>query len=262
MGIAGAAIATDISQAVSAVLVVWYLAKVDAPYRIFSKNNEKARAADRHMAAHILRLGIPVGIQNAVISFSNVLIQAGVNAYGTSGVAGFTAYMKVDGFDILPIMSLSLAATTFVSTNIGAGKEERVKAGGRDLLAITVIYTGIVSVVMLAFVHPIIGFFSSSPDVIESGVLMTWALAPFYVLLGIIHALCGIIRGRGRTMPPMVILLLGMCVFRVVWMVFAAPLFHSIMGVYITFAVSYFVCLIMLIPYYFAVGRKPLPQEV
>ena len=113
MGVEGAAIATVFSQAISCVLAFRYLAKIDAPYRVVFREI----TLDRYWAMRVVRIGLPAAIQNAVISFSNLLIQAGVNSYGTNVVAGFSAYMKVDGFNILPILSFSMAATTFVGQN-------------------------------------------------------------------------------------------------------------------------------------------------
>lgn len=138
MGVEGAAIATVISQGVSSILAFRYLAKVDAPYRVVFRDI----SLDKYWAMRVVRIGLPAAIQNAVISFSNILIQTGVNAYGTNVVAGFSAYMKVDGFNILPILSFSMAATTFVGQNIGAGKAQAGFPGcSHDLCHQFMLYT-------------------------------------------------------------------------------------------------------------------------
>ena len=118
MGVAGAAIATDISQLISGVLAILYLIRVQSDYQVSLK---KIRL-HKHMVKRIIQVGLPTGIQNMVISFSNVLVQSSVNGYGASAMAGFGAYMKIDGFNIMPVMSFSMAATTFVGQNYGAGK--------------------------------------------------------------------------------------------------------------------------------------------
>ena len=125
MGVAGAAIATDISQLISGVLAILYLIRVQSDYQVSLK---KIRL-HKHMVKRIIQVGLPTGIQNMVISFSNVLVQSSVNGYGASAMAGFGAYMKIDGFNIMPVMSFSMAATTFVGQNYGAGKIQRVKKG-------------------------------------------------------------------------------------------------------------------------------------
>ncbi len=114
MGVEGAAIATVISQGVSSILAFRYLAKVDAPYRVVFRDI----SLDKYWAMRVVRIGLPAAIQNAVISFSNILIQTGVNAYGTNVVAGFSAYMKVDGFNILPILSFFHGCDDFLSDKI------------------------------------------------------------------------------------------------------------------------------------------------
>lgn len=123
MGVEGAAIATDISQIASSVFVVAYLMRTREDYKIQLKKLK----IHKNMAYGIIKVGLPTGIQNMVISFSNVLVQSSVNGYGSSAVAGFGAYTKVDGFNILPVMSFSMAVTTFTGQNIGAGKIDRVK---------------------------------------------------------------------------------------------------------------------------------------
>ena len=137
MGVAGAAIATDISQLVSCVLSLRFLIKSTDDCRVIPREIR----LHKKMAARIIRVGLPTGIQNMVISFSNVLVQASVNSYGSAAMAGFAAYMKIDGFNILPVSSISMAATTFVGQNYGAGRLDRVKKGTWVTLAVGVVYT-------------------------------------------------------------------------------------------------------------------------
>ena len=132
MGVAGAAIATDLSQLVSCVLSLRFLMKSEDACRV----ELSAIRLHRKMAGRIIRVGLPTGIQNMVISFSNVLVQASVNSYGAAAMAGFAAYMKIDGFNILPVSSISMAATTFVGQNYGAGRLDRVKRSVWVTLAI------------------------------------------------------------------------------------------------------------------------------
>ena len=244
-GVLGAAIATDISQAVSAVLALGILMKTKDIYGISLRMLRLHRA----MAKRILWIGFPTAIQQAVICFSNVLIQSGVNAYGTLAASGFTAYIKVDGFNILPVMSFSLAATTYVGQNAGAGLWNRVKKGTWTVLCMSVVYTLIMGGIMITFRYPILSFFTSDPVALRSGVLCVWALAPCYFLLAVIHSLAGAVRGTGHTIPPMVIILINLCGFRILWLRFVAPLFHSIIGVYLTYSVSIFLCAMMMILY-------------
>ncbi len=244
-GAAGAAIATDISQLISAFLIVFYLIRCGQPYGLKLRQLK----LDRFAAKQIIQTGFPTAIQNAVLSISNLLIQSGVNAFGTLAAAGFTAYLKVDGFNILPVMSFSLAATTFVGQNIGAGKIDRVKKGTRTIMFMCVLYSAIISIIMILFRYQIVGIFSESEAVIEYGIQCLWALAPFYVLLAVIHSLAGAVRGSGHTVPPMVIILISLCLYRIAWIEIAAPLFGNIMGVYLTYSTSFFVGAALMVIY-------------
>ena len=235
MGVAGAAIATDISQALSCILVIGFLVRTDESYKVTLRRIRW----NGPVAARIIRVGIPTGIQNAVISLSNVLIQTGVNSYGTSAAAGFAAYLKIDGFNILPIMSFSLSATTFISQNIGAGKQERVRKGIRTIVLMTVFYTLCSSSTMLFFGKYILRIFSRHQEVLHYGMMSAYALAPFYTLLGLLHSLAGCVRGSGKTLPPMVIILLSLCVFRILWLTFAAPHFQTLRGVLFAYPASF-----------------------
>jgi putative MATE family efflux protein len=235
LGVAGAALATIIGQCVSAVLALRFLFTCKEGYGLQWRNLRP----DLTTAGKILRIGIPTGIQNAVIAVSAMLIQAGVNAYGMKAMAGFTAYMKVDGFNILPVMSFSLAATTFTGQNMGAGRMDRVKRGIRTVLIMGTIYTVTISIIMLTFASHIIGFFTDDPEVVSFGVMALQSLAPGYVLLSVIHGLAGAIRGSGHTIPPMIIILISLCLYRIGWITFAAPQFDSIRGVYLVYPTSF-----------------------
>ena len=237
MGVAGAAIATDICQLISSILILGFLVKVPDKYRVTVK---KIRV-HKHMAKRIIQIGLPSGIQNMVISLSNVLVQTGVNGFGTSAVAGFSAYLKVDGFNILPVMSFSMAATTFTGQNYGAGKMDRVKRGMWVTVAMSMIYTITTGFLLLTFAEPIISIFTSDANVIAYGVLATKYFCPFYFLLGLMHSLAGTVRGTGKTIPPMVIILLALCVFRIIWVQFAVPSFESIRGIYLVYPLSWFI---------------------
>jgi len=226
MGVAGAAIATDLSQLVSCVLSLRFLMKSEDACRV----ELSAIRLHRKMAGRIIRVGLPTGIQNMVISFSNVLVQASVNSYGAAAMAGFAAYMKIDGFNILPVSSISMAATTFVGQNYGAGRLDRVKRSVWVTLAIGVIYTLCTGAALLAGQDAILHLFTADEAVVTYGKLAMRWFCPFYFLLSILHGLAGAVRGTGASIPPMVVLLVSLCLFRVVWIQFLLPFFSGIAG--------------------------------
>ena len=245
MGVAGAAIATDISQLVSCVLSLRFLMKVDADYKV----ELSAIRPDQRMTSRIIRIGLPTGIQNMVISFSNVLVQSSVNSYGAAAMAGFAAYMKIDGFNILPVSSISMAATTFVGQNYGAGRLDRVKRSVWVTLAIGVIYTLCTGAALLAGQDAILHLFTADEAVVTYGKLAMRWFCPFYFLLSILHGLAGAVRGTGASIPPMVVLLVSLCLFRVVWIQFLLPFFSGIEGVFILYPVSWGLGALLMILY-------------
>ena len=255
MGIEGAAIATDISQALSGVLAVGYLLRVKSDYKI----NIKELKIDKAIAKEIIRIGLPTAIQNAVISFSNVLVQSSVNDYGSIAMAGYTAYLKIDGFNILPVLSISMAVTTFTGQNVGAKNLKRVKKGMYDALIICTIYTVLTGVFLLSLSHQILSLFTNDSSVIEYGQLAMKYFCPFYFLLGILNTLAGTVRGAGKGVPPMLILLFSMCIFRIFWIKLALPFFSTIDGIFMLYPISWSVGMIMMIIY--TRYGKWLPQE-
>lgn len=235
MGVEGAAIATDVSQAVSCVLAMIYLFRVDADYRISPKDMH----INGHMLSKIIKIGLPTGIQSMVISLSNVIIQSSVNSFGSTQMAGFGAYLKVDGFNILPVLSISMAVTTFVGQNYGAGRIDRVKKGAAVTVVMGLIYTALTGILLLTFSEPIMRLFTDDADIIAAGELAMKYFCPYYMLLSILNVLAGTVRGAGKSVPPMVILLFAMCVFRVLWIKLVLPHYNTIDVVYMVYPVSW-----------------------
>lgn len=235
MGVEGAAIATDISQVVSCVLALLFLIRVNADYKVSLREIR----IHKNMAARIIKIGLPTGIQNMVISFSNVLVQSSVNVFGAKAIAGFGAYMKIDGFNILPVLSFSMAITTFAGQNYGAGNFNRIKKGMWLTLIIGFAYTIFTSIFLLTFSNQVIGLFTKDIQVIEYGILAMKYFCPFYFLLSILYGLAGTIRGVGKPIPPMLVLLTSLCLFRIIWIQFILPLFSNITSIFILFPVSW-----------------------
>lgn len=244
-GVKGAAIATDISQALSCVLAVGYLLRVNSDYKLIVKELK----IHGNTAKQIIRVGLPTAIQNMVISFSNVLVQSSVNSYGATAMAGYAAYLKIDGFNILPVLSISMAVTTFTGQNVGAKKPDRVKKGMWNALIMGVVYTVIIGVVILLTSHTVLGLFTKDNEVITYGQLAMKYFCPFYFLLGILNILAGTVRGAGKGVPPMLILLFSMCIFRILWIKIALPFYSTIDGVFILYPISWFVGMVLMVIY-------------
>ncbi len=244
LGVMGAAIATDISQAISCILAIGYLLKVKSDYKLYIKDLK----INKETAVKIIKIGLPTAIQNMVISFSNVLVQSSVNAYGATAMAGYAAYLKIDGFNILPVLSISMAVTTFTGQNVGANRLDRVKR----YVFITNNGTCLHSIYRCGFTY----FFTSSFRLVYSqcSSYYVWSISheyfcPYYFLLGILNVLAGTVRGAGKGIPPMIILLFSMCIFRILWIKIALPFYSSIDGVFILYPISWLVGAILMILY-------------
>ena len=157
--------------------------------------------------------------------------------------------MKIDGFNILPVSSISMAATTFVGQNYGAGRLDRVKRSVWVTLAIGVIYTLCTGAALLAGQDAILHLFTADEAVVTYGKLAMRWFCPFYFLLSILHGLAGAVRGTGASIPPMVVLLVSLCLFRVVWIQFLLPFFSGIEGVFILYPVSWGLGALLMILY-------------
>lgn len=245
MGIVGAAVATDIGQMISCILAFRFLMGVPAEYKV----NLKRIRISRKMAVHIMKIGLPTGIQNMVISLSNALVQSSVNSFGSAAMAGFGAYMKIDGFNILPVTSFSMAVTTFAGQNYGAGKYERVKKGMWVTIALGFVYTVLTGILLLLFSESVMRLFNQDLAVIDYGRTAMRFFCPFYWVLSIMHALAGTVRGTGKSVPPMAIMITSLCVFRIVWITFVMPYLNVIEGVFVLYPISWAVGTLLMILY-------------
>lgn len=223
MGTAGVGYATIIAQGVSAVLVMRTLIRSTDTYRVIPSMIK----IDRRMTKRILNMGIPSGIQQSIISLSNVIVQANVNGFGTAAMAGFGAYSKIDGFVMLPLQSFCMAATTFTGQNIGARKRDRVKKGVYQGIVISLIYTALISVFLIFQVDNILRFFNSDPAVVNFGHTTMFILLPFYWTMSFHQILMGSFRGAGKALATMLISVGNMCVLRMLYINLMVPYFSS-----------------------------------
>lgn len=245
MGIVGAALATDISQLLSCVFIILYLVKSKEVYHV---NIKEIRFYD-NLLSKIIRIGLPTGIQNIVISFSNVIVQSSVNSFGAVAMAGFAAYIKIDGFNILPVLSFGMAAATFTGQNVGAGKYDRVKKGMYVSVGMGVVYTILTGILLLTFAPQVIGVFTKNPDVVGYGVYIMRFFCPFYWLLGILQVLSGTIRGAGKTLETMLVFLFSLCILRVAWIWGALAIEHKLDWVMTAYPVSWLVGAVLILLY-------------
>ena len=202
-GIAGVALATIISQFISAALTLRLLTATKDIYRLVWKDVR----IELPVLRRIFAVGLPAGIQSVITAFSNVFVQSYVNHFGSSCMAGWSCYNKLDQFIMLPMSSTAMAATTFVSQNIGAKQYDRANRGTRYTILLSVGITLVIAVALVIFAGPAVGLFTRDPSVIEYGVLFMRANTFFLLFNCVNHTLAGALRGRGDSRGPMVIML-------------------------------------------------------
>lgn len=250
MGVAGVAWATLIAQAISACLVLIRLMTSTESYKLILKDIR----FHKKVLLETIRIGLPGGIQNAVISFSNLIVQYNINSFGAAAVAGCSAYTKIDGFAILPVMSFSMAITTFTGQNIGAKNYDRVRKGAKTCLVIALAVTLTLSGGLYLFGEKLLRVFSSDQQVLSYAVQMMHFLVPGYVCLATAHTYCGVVRGAGISMVPMLALVGNMCVLRVIWISLAMPVFHNIVVVFLGYSLTWLTSALTMVIYYHRSG--------
>lgn len=213
-GIAGAAYATILSQLVSAALTLALLTRSRDIYRLVWRDLRVDLASLRQIFA----VGLPAGIQSVITAFSNVFVQSYINAFGSSCMAGWSCYNKLDQFIMLPMSSMAMAATTFVSQNMGARQPARAHRGARTTLLLALAVTSVIAVALVAFAAPAIGLFTPDPSVIEFGVLFMRANTFFLLANCVNHTLAGALRGMGDSRGPMLCMIGCFVVLRQIYL--------------------------------------------
>ena len=236
LDVAGVAIATVCSQVLSAVLVVVSLMRSEtAPYRFFPRQM-RLYAEPIHS---ILVIGVPTALQSVMYSASNLFIQAAINSFSTDAVAAWTAYGKLDVFFWMTITAMSQSLTTFAGQNYGAGQYERLKQGVRVSTAMMAGFTLAISAAMFLLARPLVAFFCPDDDVLAIGIELVRFLVPTYITYILIELLTGAIRGAGKSLIPMVISVLGVCVLRLAWLFFVVPVHHTLLMVAASYPITW-----------------------
>ncbi len=235
LGVAGAALATIFSQVMSAFLCFRRLSRTQDCYRVCWRQVK----FDLPMLRQVVTLGIPSGVQNSVISLANVIVQSNINAFGAAAMAGCGAYSKVEGFAFLPITCFAMALATFVSQNIGAGRYDRVKTGMKFGLIASPLLAQAVGLAVFFFAPLLIRAFNSDPSVMVFGINDARTVSLFYFLLAFSHCCAGILRGMGRPVIPMAIMLAVWCVLRISYITITVHFIPHIQVVYLAYPITW-----------------------
>ena len=238
LGVAGVAIATVTSQALSAVLVVVYMMRSDSYLKI---NLKELRISKKYLSRMMI-IGIPSGIQGSLFSLSNVIIQSSINSFDDIVMAGNSAAANIEGFIWIAMNSITQASITFVGQNVGAKKYDRL---GRVLLGcmgvVTVIWALLSGAVFL-FRNPLLGLYAGGNEaVITAGLTRMAVIVPTYFICGNMDVVCGALRGMGKSTTTMVLTLIGVCGVRILWVQTIFKLLRTPMSIYISYPVSWLI---------------------
>ncbi len=245
-GVSGAATATLFSQTTAAALSLIYLMREKGDHKLYVKR----LAIDRESAARILRVGVPAGLQSLVIEISNVLIQYQINGFDVDVIAAFAVYFQVELPVYYPIAAFGQAATTFAGQNTGAGKLKRVKRGALVCIFMGILVTFATSGFMLGFGRQIFRLFNKDEAVIAYGLKAIWYSFPFYWIYVIHEVLASTIRGTGRSVQPMLIIMANLCVVRSILLFGIMSVYHDIRGVAIVYPITWVLTSFFMVLYY------------
>ena len=250
LGVNGAAIATILCQAVSAVLVMYILMRSDDVYRVRLRDIRFSLPILRD----IVRIGLPAGLQSVIYNVSNIIVQATINSFDTNVIAAWTANGKIDGIFWMIMGAFGTATTTFSGQNFGAQKYDRIRRCVRVCGLMAFGAAALISTVVLVFGPLIFRIFTSDEGVIESGMQIIHALAPFYFTYVCVEVISGTVRGAGDSFWPMIITCFGVCVGRILWILFVVPQYHTIEMLVWGYPISWALTSVLFIIYYLQGG--------
>ncbi len=251
-GVKGAAIATVLSQTVSALLCLRQLTRKGTVYQL----EWKKFRIDLQSLKEIVKYGLPTGVQNSVIGFANVLVQTHINSFGALAMAACGAYSRIEGFVFLPIMSVSMALTSYIGQNLGAKEYERAKQGARFGILTSITMAEIVGIVLFFFGGFFISTFIQDADpeavaeIIAIGAKQCRLEALFFFLLAFSHSIAGICRGAGKAIVPMLIMLIVWCVIRIIYITVAMRISHTIELLFAAYPLTWFISSVIYFIYY------------
>lgn len=246
MGVEGAAVATWIAQAVSACLVTLKL--------MLSKDMLRLSFKKIHIHASILKsqlgIGLPTGIQASLYAFSNAMIMAAINAFGTDTVAAWSAYGKLDAIYWMVSGAFGISITTFVGQNYGAGKFDRIHKSVRTCLIMQLVVSAMIIVFLMVFRIPLFHLFTSDTNVIQIGSDMLILITPFYIFYAFTEIFSGARKGVGDVFVPMIITLCGTCFLRIAWVIVCSLYYNTVNAILLCYPVSWILCAGAFILYY------------
>ena len=249
-GVAGAGWATVISQTISAILVTLNMCLTNGPHKLhFTKLK-----IDYYSLRDALWLGIPAGVQSSMYSVSNLIIQSAINGLGTTVIAAWSAVGKLDGLYWTTSNSFGAAICAFVGQCFGARKYGRMKKSVSTCMVIDLGTTMVISGLLLALARPGFSIISDDPEVIEYATEMLFYFAPYYIVWSFIEIISNTLRGAGDSVRPTIIIMLGVCLIRILWVMFVVPNWYTVKCISLSYPVTWSITAVALIIYYTCSG--------
>lgn len=248
-GVGSAALATVISQALSATLCFIRLVRTQDVYQVHIR---KIRFHPQ-MLKQIISIGLPTGMQNSIIAIANVVVQSNINAFGMLAVAGSGVYSKIEGFVFLPITCFSMSLTTFIGQNLGAKQFDRAKKGARFGVLCSIILAELVGVLVFTFMPILATFFDNNPEVVAIATLQARTESLFYFLLAFSHCISGILRGAGKSAVPMYVMLISWCAIRITYITIAVQIAPVVQTIYWAYPLTWSISSVIFLIYYLKV---------
>ena len=246
LGVAGAGLATVLSQTLAAVLTIRYVCRLPESYNLEIR---KIRV-ESGMAKMIFKIGIPEAVRSTMITFANLIVQTQINILGVNSMAAYASYTKAEGFLYLPQWAVGQACTTFVGQNLGAGQVKRTEKGARTAIIMAVCITMVISAFILVFPEQVFRLFSNEPEIVSLSARVGCATVGLYFLYGIVEVTSGAIRGAGHSTPPMVILLINMCGVRLIVLHILLQYFDTLERIILVFPITWVCSSLSMILYY------------
>ena len=245
-GVWSAAVATTVSQAISMILCLIHLSGPRAAFRL----QWRKLRIDRALFGEIVRYGLPSGVQNSVISLANVVVQANINTFGKLAVAACGTYSKLEGFAFLPITSFTMALTTYTGQNLGAREYDRAKKGARFGILCAITVAELIGLALYILMPQLARLFSETPEVIRMATRQARTIAPFFCLLAYSHAVASVLRGAGKAVVPMIVMLGVWCVLRITYITLIMRVTHELLFIYLAYPITWSISSILYFLYY------------
>jgi putative MATE family efflux protein len=235
LGVAGVAIATTITQSLSAVMVALLASRKGNVLRLSARK----LGIDLKVLGKVLRIGLPTGVQTVIVTFSNVMVQYYINDFGETAVAAFATYYKVENFIYLPIMAFGQASTTFAGQNTGARQYRRIRRGSILQAVFGAAVVGVLVIIFVSFPRSVVGLLMKDPNVVTNTLKIALVSFPFYSVYPILEIFGGAIRGMGKALTSMIVIILNQCVLRIALLAIFSAKFHTIQSLAAVYPITW-----------------------